>query len=338
MEKLTALQVASKVIKEHEPDLIKMGIMPNNSNKIEEEKINYRDYEILRGGLVLHWFEPKLTALVNGNGRKEDFLPNMYCGNREFYLIIANFCLKEIVEKCRDWEELGKFLDYNFYRCPDHILFLNFIYFSYKPYFTKSFSEHDFVIVKKFDLPINRKIAQYVKEWVGLKIVSLNLQDISFDASIDLENETPPTLQNHPELIKLNYRANNDKIIKLLHAELNGIFIENIDFNDFERHFKDNGAELKKMQWKRTQPEIIRLFTGISASKGKDGKDMYGLTLCSKGEGYNEIINHFYYLNRKSEVTNYVYKTLTSKKSTETTKDNTQRISIILDKIRNVVS
>lgn len=205
---LTAVKVASGIVKENEADLMELGIMPNNSNKIEKEKINYSEYEILRGGLVLHWFEPKLTSLVNGNGRKEDFLPNMYCGNGDFYMIIANFCLKEIVEKCRDWEELGKFLDYNFYRCPDYILFLNFIYFSYKPYFTNSFSEHDFEIVKRFDLPINRKIAQYAKEWIRLKIESLNLQDISFDAKIDLESETTLFLSNNQSL--MNNKENNN--------------------------------------------------------------------------------------------------------------------------------
>lgn len=140
------------------------------------------------------------------------------------------------------------------------------------------------------------------------------------------------------EPITLNYGTNNDKIINILHEELNGNLIETIDFNDFERHFKENNKELKKIQWTGTRPEIIRLFTGLPKSPNIDIRDLHGIKLCSDVEGYDQIINHFFYINRKKELSDFDYNTLTSKKSKETNKSNTLRIHTILDKIRNVVS
>lgn len=66
-----------------------------------------------------------------------------------------------------------------------------------------------------------------------------------------------------PDIIELNYGVNNDKIIKLLHEELNGNFIESIDFKDFERHFKENNSDFKKIQWKKTQPQLVKLINEL---------------------------------------------------------------------------
>ena len=233
--------------------------------------------------------------------------------------------------------EIRNFLDFHCMNCKEPIYeFMNYADVCAEQLYSKP------------DTPKNIEYRIAFKNWLNdtIKSKSKELDYQKFSDSvkkkIKISQSTPePKPTTTPELIKLNYGANNDKIIQLLHVELNGAFIENIDFNEFERHFKDNGVELKKMQWKGTQPEIIRLFTGLlpKHSKNIDGSDLYGIELDSDYEGYHQIIEHFYYLSRsKREKTDFIYETLTSKKSSETKRENTTRIHTILDSIRNVVS
>ena len=154
------------------------------------------------------------------------------------------------------------------------------------------------------------------------------------------------------EPIRLNYGENNDKIIKILHDELNGNLIETLDFKGFEKHFKENQYYLKKLIWKGSQPEIIRLFTGISASESNDKINWNGLNIVSRNK-YNPIINHFTYfgkvkydefdllrLGKESEIkSEFIEKEfsetqLSKTRASETTLENTKKVSIILENIR----
>lgn len=184
--------------------------------------------------------------------------------------------------------------------------------------------------------------APYGKSIVSYELNNMVMALFCFVTKAIRDIEEVVTLYSIPlsesKPIILNYGANDEKIIEILHGELNGILIKNIDFEDFKIYFKENYTELKKLQWIGTHPEIIRLFTGLPKNPNIDIKDLQGIKFCSESEGYDQIINHFFYINRKKEMSNFDYNTLTSKKSKETNKNNTLRISTILDKIRNVVS
>ena len=156
---------------------------------------------------------------------------------------------------------------------------------------------------------------ELLNEWIEEKIEEYDLDR----SKLDLEPPKPmPKPTTALELIKLNYEVNNDKIIQLLHVELNGTFIENIDFNDFERHFKDNGAELKKMQWKGTQPEIVCLIQELK----KINEQQYIL-----------IVNHFYDLKNNKEFSNTQLGTVYQKLN----KDKQKEVNIVLNKIKILV-
>ena len=217
-----------------------------------------------------------------------------------------------------------------------------------------------FLVNFSFDVDCKRfaEIGSYAPH--GKNIVSYELNNMVMDLSCFVTNairdiEEVVTWYSEPkepiEPIRLNYGENNDKIIKLLHDELNGNLIETLDFKDFEKHFKENQYYLKKLIWKSSQPEIIRLFTGISASESNDKINWNGLNIVSRNK-YNPIINHFTYfgkvkydefdllrLGKESEIkTEFIEKEfsetqLSKTRASETTLENTKKVSIILEKI-----
>ena len=332
MYKLLNPKISPKILEVHHADLKRWGLL-SPSNLTESETIFYK---ILREWMDnFYQFEDKFFWRKS-NGVDEHFadVPQMENELKEHENTVKEYIT--FFRKYNIIEEVKAFV----LECkePLKVEFLMIVIDDFRR----------FLVGFSFDADYKRfaKIGSFAP--YGKNIVSYELNEMVMAVSCfvtkairDIEEVVPlysvPLSTSEP--ITLNYGINNDKIIKILHEELNEKFIEIIDFEDFKRHFKENNTELKKIQWIGTQPEIIRLFTGLSAIKAeKNGSLLYGITLKSKGEGYNEIINNFFYMNRKNEPTEFDYKTLTSKKCSETNMKNTLRIHTILENIRNVVS
>lgn len=166
------------------------------------EKINFDNYEILKNN------EDSLT----GKSSCPEFT-DMF----DFYEIIAKFSMEEIVKKYRDFEELGRYLDYNLYlSSPFH--FLGFFRFAYQPFYSQRLSSENVNIKNQFNLSIQYKIAEYVNEWIKSKILELGLQN-SFESNYV---QFLPLLSSiYPNIIQSYDRIKRDNFINILTAHIN---------------------------------------------------------------------------------------------------------------------
>lgn len=210
--------------------------------------------------------------------------------------------------------QLGDFLTFHRENCP------------YSIYYFLEMINH-YAEIMYFESMTTQSINYQLvfKEWLNDTIKSKQLDYQKFSDSVKEKIKTSqpePKQTTTPELIKLNYGANNEKIIQLLHVELNGIFIENIDFKDFERHFKDNGAELKKMQWKGIETEITYLINELKL------ENRYKLIM---------IVNHFYDQTNNKDFKNKQLSTVLSQ-DVDTRKMKSNPIYKILNSINLEVS
>jgi hypothetical protein len=333
MYKLLNPEISPKILEVHHVDLKRWGLRLLPSNLTESQTIFYKNLKEWIDGFIQ--FEDKFVWRTSKNGTDYHFadVPQM-----ENELMEHENTVKEYITFFRKYniiEEVKAFV----LKCeePLKVDFLMIIIDDFKRFlvgFEEDVSHKRFAEIGSY-APHGKNIVSY-----ELNNMVMALSYFSTNAIRDIEKVVPlysvPLSTSEP--IILNYGTNNDKIIKILHEELNTNLIESIDFNDFERHFKENDTELKKIQWTGTRPEIIRLFTGLPKSPNIDIRDLQGIKLCSDVEGYDQIINHFFYINRKKELSNFDYNTLTSKKSKETNKNNTLRIHTILEKIRVALS
>jgi hypothetical protein len=335
-------QISPKILEEHHVDLKRWSLRLFPSNLTESEIIFYKNLKEWMDGF--YQFEDKFVWRTS-NGVDNHFADVQQMENE---LIEHENTVKEYITFFRKYkiiEEVKAFV----LKCeePIKVDFLMIIIDDFRR----------FLVDFSFDVDYKRFAEIGSFDTHGKNIVSYELNEMVRDLSgfvtkaiRDIEEVV--TWYSEPkepiEPIRLNYGENNDKIIKILHDEMNGNLIENIDFKDFERHFKENQYNLCKLIWKGSQPEIIRLFTGISASESNDKNDMFGLKITSKNQ-YKPIINHFTYFGKvvydefdllrlgiksKLEEKEFSETQLSKTRASETRLENTKKVSIILEKIR----
>jgi hypothetical protein len=295
MYNLLNSQISPKILEEHHVDLKRWSLRLFPSNLTESETIFYKTLKEWMDGF--YQFEDKFVWRTSKNGTDYHFadVPQM-----ENELMEHENTVKEYITFFRKYniiEEVKAFV----LKCeePLKVDFLMIIIDDFRR-FLVGFEED--VSHKRF-----AEIGSYAPH--GKNIVSYELNSMVMDLSCfvtkgirDIE-EVVTWCTLTPEIIELNYGLNNDKIIKLLHEELNGNFIETIDFKDFERHFKENNSDFKKLQWKKTQPQLVKLINELEV------------------KNYNKwlmVSNHFY---DKKNNKNY---------------DNGM-LSVVLDKVHNTL-
>lgn len=255
MYNLLNSQISPKILKEHHVDLTRWGLRLLPLNLTESETIFYKNLIEWMDGF--HQFEDKFVWRTSKNGIDVHFADVEQMENE---LIEHGNTVNEYInffEKYNIFEEIKAFV----LKCeePLKVDFLMIIIDDFRRFLVNFSSNVDY---KRF-----AEIGSYAS--YGKNIVSYELNDMvmalfcfSTNAIRDIE-EVVIWCTSTPDIIELNYGANNDKIIKILHEELNGNFIETIDFKDFERHFKENNFDFKKLQWKKTQPQLVKLINEL---------------------------------------------------------------------------
>lgn len=120
-----------------------------------QDKINYDNYKIL--------FDGELMA--QGTMTHGSLL--------DFYKVITDFSLEEVVKKQRDFDELGKYLDYNFSQYAKPLEFIDCLYSRYKPFWINSV---DFIpLIGNLKTGIQSMVTEYVINWIIKKIESSSI-------------------------------------------------------------------------------------------------------------------------------------------------------------------
>lgn len=121
----------------------------------DTEKIDYDNYEFMYD--------------KNGYSRGEG-IP-IFKDVFDFYNVIGEFVLVEIINKQKDFSELGKYLDYNLaYNSNQSVDFLHYLYFVYEPYFNKDLTDYRVSWIEEFYPVYQFEIADYIKIWINGKV------------------------------------------------------------------------------------------------------------------------------------------------------------------------